>query len=192
MRVHQRRELGHDQVGDGGEVALALQHAREAGEVGLEPVLLRILQGLILQVADHLVDVVLERGHFARRLDRDRAGEVALGHRGRHVGDRAHLVGQVGGELVDVVGQVAPQAGGARHARLAAELALDADLARHVGDLVAESRQRLDHAVDRLGQRRDLALGVDASACASGCPAPPRSRRRRCRAPGWSGWSPSG
>ena len=161
LRVHQRRELGHDQVRDGRQVALALEHAREAGEVGLEPVLLRILERLLLQVADHLVDVVLERGHLARRLDRDRAGEVALGHRGRHVGDRADLVGQVGGELVDVVGQVAPQAGGAGHARLAAEPALDADLAGHVGDLVAEGRQRLDHEVDRLGQRGDLALGVD-------------------------------
>ena len=105
--------------------------------------------------------VVLERRHLARRLDGDRAGEVALGHGGRHVGDRAHLVGQVGGQLVHVVGQVAPQAGGAGHARLAAEAAFDADLAGHVGHLVAERRQRLDHEVDRLGERRDFALGVD-------------------------------
>jgi hypothetical protein len=115
---------------------------------------------LFLEVADHLVDRVLERGHLARRFHRDRAGKVALGHGGRHVGDRAHLVGEVGGELVHVVGQVAPQAGGARHARLAAEPAFDADLAGHVGHLVAEGRQRLDHEVDRLGQRGDLALGV--------------------------------
>ena len=161
LGVHQRRQLGHDQVRDGGQVALALEHAREAGEVGLQPVLLGVLERLLLQVADHLVDVVLERRHFARRLDRDRAGQIALGHRGRHFGDRAHLVGQVGGELVDVVGEVAPQAGGAGHARLAAEPALDADLAGHVGHLVAEGRQRLDHEVDRLGERRDLALGVD-------------------------------
>ena len=95
LGVHQRRELGHDQVRDGGEVALALEHAREAGEVGLEPILLRILERLLLQIADHLVDRVLERRHLARGLDRDRAGEVALGHRGRDVGDRADLVGQV-------------------------------------------------------------------------------------------------
>ena len=192
LRVHQRRELGHDQVRHGREVALALEHAAEAGEVGLEPILLRILERLLLQVADHLVDRVLERGHFARRLDGDRAGKVALGHRGRHFGDRAHLVGQVRGELVHVVGEVAPQAGGAGHAGLAAELAFDADLAGHVGHLVAEGRKRIDHEVDRVGERRDFALRVHASACASGCPAPPRSRPRRCRAPGWSGWSPSG
>ena len=67
-----------------------------------------------LQVADHLVDVVLERRHFALRLDRDRAGQVALGHGGGHFGDRAHLRGQVGRELVHVVGEVLPGAGGAR------------------------------------------------------------------------------
>ena len=143
------------------QVALALQHAREAREIGLQPVLLGVLQRLILQVADHLVDVVLERGDLAGRLHADRARQVALGHRGRHFGDGAHLGGQVGGELVDVVGEVAPQAGRARHARLAAELALDAHLARHVGHLVGEGRQRLDHAVDGVGQRGDLALGVD-------------------------------
>ena len=160
LRVHQRRELRHDQVRHGREVALALEHAAEAGEVGLEPILLGILERLLLQVADHLVDRVLERRHLARRLDGDRAGEVALGHGGRHFGDRAHLVGQVGGELVHVVGEVAPQAGRARHARLTAELAFDADLAGHVGDLVAERRKRIDHEVDRVGERGDFALRV--------------------------------
>ena len=94
-------------------------------------------------------------------LDLDRAGEVALGHGGGDLGDGAHLGGQVGGELVDVVGQVLPGAGGARHAGLAAQLALDADLARHRGHLVGEGRQGVDHAVDRVGQVGDLALGLD-------------------------------
>ena len=39
--------------------------------------------------------------------------------------------GQVAGHEVDVVGQVLPGAGDARHLRLAAELAFGADLARH-------------------------------------------------------------
>src|SRR5690606_5076554 len=84
-----------------------------------------------------------------------------LRHRGGDFGDRAHLVGQVGGHRIHVVGQVAPQAGRAGYTRLAAEPALDPDFARHVGDLVAEGRQRLDHAVDRLGQRGDLAFRVE-------------------------------
>ena len=65
--------------------------------------------------------------------------QVALGHRGGDVADGAHLAGQVAGQLVDVVGEVAPHAGGARHVGLAAQLALDADVARHAGDLVGEA-----------------------------------------------------
>ena len=121
----------------------------------------RVLLRRVAQVADHLVDVVLELGDLALRLDRDRPRQVALGHGGRHLGDRAHLRGQVGGELVDVVGQVLPRAGRARHLGLAAQLALDADLARHRRHLVGERRERVDHAVDGVGERRDLALGLD-------------------------------
>ena len=94
-------------------------------------------------------------------LDRDRPGQVALGHRGGDLGDGAHLGGEVGGELVDVVGQVAPGAGRAGHVGLAAELALDADLAGHRGDLVGEGGQGVDHVVDGVGQLGDLALGLD-------------------------------
>ena len=166
LGVHERRDLGQDQVRDGDEVALALQHAGEAGEVRLQPILLGVLQRRVAQVADHLVDVVLERGDLARGLDGDRPGEVALGHGGRDVGDGAHLGREVRRELVDVVGEVAPQAGGAGHARLAAELALDADLAGDVRHLVGEGRERVDHLVDGVGERRDLALGVDRRACA--------------------------
>ena len=63
-----------------------------------------------------------------------------LGHRGGHLGDVAHLAGQVAGHVVDVVGQVAPGAGHALDLGLAAELALGADLAGDAGDLVGEAR----------------------------------------------------
>ena len=155
---HHRRELGEDHAADRQQVLLALQHAAELGEVGLQPVLLGVLLRRVLQVADHLVDVVLQRRDLAARLDRDRARQVAVGHRGGDLGDGAHLGGQVGGQLVDVVGEILPGAGGARHAGLAAELALDADLAGHGGDLVGEGGQGVDHAVDGVGQRGDLAL----------------------------------
>src|SRR6185295_16170498 len=94
---------------------MALQHAREPREVRLQPVLLGVLARGVLQVADHLVEVFLQRGHLALRFDRDRARQVALGHRGRHLGDRAHLRGEVGGEPVHVVGEVVP---GSRRAPL--------------------------------------------------------------------------
>ena len=62
----QRRQLGEDQPGDGQQVALALQQPGEAGDVRLQPVLLRVDPRRIAQVADHLVDVVLERRDLAR------------------------------------------------------------------------------------------------------------------------------
>src|SRR4026208_2265735 len=46
------------------------------------------------------------------------------------------------GPPVAGAGEAAPRAGGAGHARLPAELAFDADLARHVGHLVGERGER--------------------------------------------------
>ena len=131
LRVDQRRQLGQQHAADGRQIALALQHAGEPGEVGLQPVLLGVAVGREPQVVDHRVDVVFELGDLAARVDLDRPRQVALGHRGRDLGDGAHLRRQVGGQQVDVAGQVLPGAGRAGHVRLAAEAALDADLARH-------------------------------------------------------------
>ena len=66
--------------------------------------------------------------------------EVAVGDRGHDLGDAAHLVGQVAGHEVHVVGQVLPGAGHARHLGLAAELALGADLAGHARHFGGERR----------------------------------------------------
>ena len=85
----------------------------------------------VLQVADHLVDVVLQSGDFALRIDLNRTRQIAFRHRRRDVGDRAHLRRQIRGELIDVVGQVAPRAGRAGHVGLAAEFSFDTHFARH-------------------------------------------------------------
>ena len=63
--------------------------------------------------------------------------------RGRHLGDVAHLAGQVRGHGVHVVGEVLPRAADARHLRLAAELAFGADFAGHAGHF-AERRRSAD------------------------------------------------
>ena len=67
LRIYQRRQFGEQHAADGGEVALALQHTREAGQVGLEPVLLGIAVCGQPQVVDHGVDVVFKLGDFALR-----------------------------------------------------------------------------------------------------------------------------
>ena len=158
LRIDQRRQFREQHAPDGLQVALALQHVGEAREVGLEPVLLGVAVGREPQVVDHRVDVVFELGDFAARIDLNRPRQVALGHGGRHFGDRAHLRGQVRGEQVHVAGQILPGAGGARHVGLPAEPAFDADLARDRRHLVGEGLERAGHVVDGLGERRDLAL----------------------------------
>ena len=103
------------------ELALGADLARDARHLGGEAV----------ELVDHRVDGVLQLQDLALDVDRDLARQVAVGDRRRHLGDVAHLAGQVGGHQVHVVGEVLPGAGDAGHLGLAAELALGADLARH-------------------------------------------------------------
>ena len=65
LRINERRQLREQHAADGAEIALTLQHAREASEVGLEPVLLFVAVGREPQVVDHRVDVVFELRDFA-------------------------------------------------------------------------------------------------------------------------------
>src|SRR5207237_280520 len=68
-------------------------------------------------------------------------GEVTLGDCGRHLDDVANLAGEVGGHVVDVVGEVLPRAGDALDLGLPAELALGAHLSRDPGHLVGQRRE---------------------------------------------------
>ena len=140
---------------------MALEHGADAGEVGLQPVLVVVAPGRLGQGHDHPVDVVLELADLPGGIDGDRSGEVALGHRGGDVGDRAHLGGEVAGELVDARRQPVPRARHALDLGLAAEHALGADLAGHAGDLGGEGRQLVDHLVDGVLQLEDLAARAD-------------------------------
>ena len=164
MGIDQRRQLGEQHLTHGVQLALALEHAGELGEVGLQPVLLAVALGGLAQVGNHRVDVVLQLGHLAAGLDLNGAREVALGHGGGDFGDGAHLRGEVGGEQVDVAGEILPRAGGAGDVGLAAEPSVDADFARHVRHLVGEGRQRVGHVVDGVGERGDFALGLHGEA----------------------------
>ena len=147
--LDERRHLAHQEPGDRLLVALALQHPGEAGEVRVEPVLRGIALRRLAQVADHLVDVVLEVRDLAGGLDGDRSGQVALGHGGGDIRDRAELGRQRLGELVHVVGQALPHARDALDLRLHAELPLGADLLRDAGHLRREGGELVDHRVDR-------------------------------------------
>jgi hypothetical protein len=73
VRVYQRRQLGENQLADAHQIALALQHAGEARQVGLEPVLFGITVGGLAQVTDHRVDIVFEFSYLALRFHLNRA-----------------------------------------------------------------------------------------------------------------------
>jgi hypothetical protein len=155
------RQLGQQHLADAHQVALALEHAGEARQIGLQPVLLVVALGGQAQVVNHRVDVVFELGHLASRFHLHGARQVALGHGSRHLGNGAHLAGQVRRQHVHVARQVLPRTGRAGHVGLTAQATFHADLARNRRHLLGERRQRAGHVVDGVGERRDFALGFD-------------------------------
>src|SRR5205814_6669305 len=83
------------------------------------------------QLLDHRVDRFLELQDFAPDVDRDLFREVAVGDGDRHLRDVAYLSRQITGHLIDRLGELLPDAGHPLDLRLASELALRADFARH-------------------------------------------------------------
>src|SRR5205823_3399565 len=165
--AHVRREIaGHeiDVVGEvfpnsdhalhlglAAQLALGTDFARPGRDFGVEGV----------ELVDHDVDGVLQLEDLALHLDRDLFGEVAFLHRGRDLGDVAHLGREVGRELIHLQGQVFPGPGRPRHAGLTAQPALGAHFARHPADLAGEGVELVDHRVDRVLEPEDLAANVD-------------------------------
>src|SRR5947209_644131 len=96
------------------------------------------LAGEAVQLVDHRVQRFLQLKDLAAHVDGDLAGQVAIGDRRRDLGDVAYLTGQVAGHRVDVVGQILPGSGDARHHRLPAEPAFGADLSRDTCDLAGK------------------------------------------------------
>ena len=144
-----------------------------------------------LQLVHHRVDRVLQLEDLALHVDRDLLRQVALGHRLGHVGDVAHLAGEVAGHEVDVVGQVLPGAGHAA-APSAWPPSLPSVPTSRATRVTSEANELelVHHRVDGVLELEDLALHVDRDLLATGRPWPPPSSRRRCCAPGWSGCRP--
>src|SRR4029077_10801520 len=112
-------DAGH--LGLAAELAFSADLARHARHFG----------GKRVELVHHGVDGVLQLQNFAPHVDGDLARKVAARDGGRHVGDVAHLRGQVAAHRIHRVGQILPGAGHAGHDRLAAKLAVGADLARY-------------------------------------------------------------
>ena len=140
-----------DHLGLAAELAFGADLAGDARHLGREPV----------QPIDHRVDGLLELEDLAADVDRDLARKIAIGDRRRHLGDVAHLAGQVAGHEVDAVGQILPRAGDAGNLGLAAEFAFGADLAGDARHFRGEAVELIDHRVDGVLELEDLAFHVD-------------------------------
>ena len=155
------RELGHNELRDGLEILLPLHHARELREVGLQPVLLRVLLGRSLQVRNHLVQVVLQLVELALSLHGNLPAQVATRHRRCHIRNRAHLQCQAVGHCVHVVGERSPSTGRARHFCLPTQLSLGAYFLGHARHFIREDAERVDHRVDRVLELENLPAYLD-------------------------------
>ena len=67
------------------------------------------------QRVGHVVDGFGQGGDFALGVHRQLLRQVAVGHGGHDFHDAAHLLGEVGGHDVDVVGEILPGSGHAGH-----------------------------------------------------------------------------
>src|SRR5206468_853688 len=133
------------------QAALGADLASDARDFGGEGV----------ELIDHDVDGVLQLGDLAVDIDRDLLGKIAASDGGRDLRDVAHLIGEVVGHRVDVVGKVFPGPGGTQHAGLAAQPAFGTHLACHATDFAGERIELVDHGVDGVLQPEDLAANVN-------------------------------
>ena len=143
---------GHTRhLGLAAELAFGADLARDA----------RHFRGERVELVHHGVDGVFQLQDLAADVHRDLARQVAARHGGGDIGDVAHLCGQVAAHRVDAVGEVLPGAGDAGHDRLAAELAVGADLARDARHFGSEGAELVHHRVDGFLELKDLAADVD-------------------------------
>src|SRR6185295_16314532 len=106
---------------------------------------------------NHRVDVIFEFGDLTTRLDLNGTSQVAFGHGSSYFRDGTYLGGQVGGQQIDVTGQILPRPRRPRHIGLATEPAFHAHFASHVGNLLGKRSQRVGHVVNGFRQSRHLA-----------------------------------
>ncbi len=187
--AHLRREVAGHRVHVVGEVlpgAAHAEHLRLTAELALGADLARDARHLgreRVELVDHRVDGVLELEDLALHVDGDLARQVTARDGRRHLGDVAHLTGQVARHRVHRVGEVLPRTRDSGHLRLAAEPAFGADLARDARHLACERVELVDHRVDGLLEQEDLARHVHGDLLREVAARDRGRRPRRCCAP---------
>ena len=101
--------------------------------------------------------------HFAWRFHRDRSRQIALRHGRRHFGDRAHLGGQVRGELIHVIGKIPPRPAAHRARSPGRRVFLRYPLRGPPSSPDRRTSRACRSCVDRVGKLGDFAFGFDVS-----------------------------
>ncbi len=114
------------------------------------------------QLVHHGVDGFFQLENFAAGVHGDFAGEVAVGYGNSHFRDVAHLVGQVVGHGIYIVGEILPHARYAFYFRLATELSFRAHFPGNSCYLCSEHAYLFDHLVDDFGGVQEFALQLTA------------------------------
>src|SRR5262249_15450524 len=108
----------------------------------------------------HRVDRVLQLQDFALHVHRDLLRQVTGLHGFRHVGDVAHLCGEVTGHEVHGVGEVLPYARDPLHVGLPARSHCRGVRAGHASHCGGDTGELTDHRVDGVLQFEDFAADV--------------------------------
>ena len=140
-----------EHVGLTAEPAFSTDLARHPGHFAGERV----------ELIHHRVDGFLQLKDFTGDVDGNFLRQVAAGDGGRNVGDVADLCREIQRHEIDAVGQVFPRPGNARHLRLAAELALGADLTGHAGHFGGKRIELVHHRVDGVFEFENFTAHVD-------------------------------
>src|SRR5215469_3098664 len=117
----------------------------------------RDLRREAVELIDHAIDGVLQLQDLTAYVRGDLFGQVAIGHCLCYIDDVADLTGQVRRHQVHAVCEVLPGSRDAGHRRLAAQLAIGANLPRHAGHLGGETVELIDHRIHDVLQRENLA-----------------------------------
>ena len=105
-----------------------------------------------VELIHHDVDRVFQLEDFAARVNCDLLREVSIRNRGGNQRNVSHLVGEIAGEKVYVVGEVLPGSGNTLNFCLAAELSFRPPFPAHTRNFSRERAELVHHRIDRVFQ----------------------------------------
>src|SRR6185437_12142368 len=120
----------------------------------------RYFRGETAQLVHHRIDRILELQNLTLHVHRDLTAQVTVGHRRGHLGDVAHLRGQVTRHLIHGIGEVLPGSAYPRYVGLATQLTFRSHITGHTRYFGTKRVQLVHHRIDRILQLQDLSFYV--------------------------------